>query len=200
MPISHKKKIIFVHIPKNAGTSIITSEELDFSSVQHVPYSKYKKAYPEFWSSYLKVAIVRNPWDRFVSCYEYSRMLKNYWHSNDGSQSVFGPNPDYLCTKNVSFENLVHKFYNGKISLIHPGWASQSHWICDGSNIMVDKLFRYEEIGSNIEFEQLFGKIERRNQSSRSHVSYKDYYLKPELVDMIGEMYKNDVKNFGYSF
>ena len=103
--ISHKHKCIFVHIPKNAGSSV--EKAFGFSEIYHqgtarhsMPYSMrgwwgksepnreypFKKLYerphhdPSYavnFDRFFKFAIVRNPWDRFVSTYKYDKKLLN---------------------------------------------------------------------------------------------------------------------------
>jgi len=199
MPISHKKKIIFVHIPKNAGTSIIESKDLEFSGVEHQSFLSYKSSYPLEWKNYLKTAIVRNPWDRFVSSYEYARMPESYWHSNEENcQAKFGKHPDYIQAKNICFEDFVRKFFYKELNLSHFCWAPQKDWICEGKNIMIDETFRFEDIEVNCRFKSIFGNIGKLNQSKRS--DYKSYYKTKESIEIVGECYKEDIEIFNYSF
>jgi len=198
MPISHKNKIVFVHIPKNAGTSIITSKELGFRYVEHKSAIYYMKDAPDIWEKYTKVSIVRNPWDRFVSCYEYAKMPTSYWHSNDEKESIFGPHPDYRVAKSLSFKEFTIKFVTKQIELKHQGWSPQYNWICDSNyKVLVDKLFRYESINNDLEFKEMFGSIEKINSSNRG--SYQDYYNE-ETREIIREVYKKDIELFNYSF
>jgi hypothetical protein len=199
MPISHTKKIIFIHIPKNAGTSISALKELNFGNVEHKSFRQYRRLHPIEWEEYTKISIVRNPWDRFVSCYEYARMLNSYWHSNDGQKSIFGPHPDHKTVKNICFEEFTRKFFTGELRVNHQCWVPQSSWICNKNNeTMVDKLFRLENLNNNEEFKNIFGEIEKINQSKR--LEYKEYYTSQQSIEIVGEAYKEDVKNFNYSF
>jgi hypothetical protein len=199
MPISHKNKIVFVHIPKNAGTSIITSKELSFDVIEHRCALSYKINNPDYWQEYTTVAIVRNPWDRFVSCYEYARMKNSYWHSNDKQEkSAFGPHEDFNIASNLNFTDFTIKFITKQLTLSHPGWTSQHRWVCgDNFKIIVDKIFRFEEIETNLEFKKIFGNIKKLNKSLRSN--YKDYYNE-ETREIIREVYKKDIEIFNYSF
>jgi len=198
MPISHKNKIVFVHIPKNAGTSITISKELGFTHVEHKSAKSYIIDTPDYWRDYLKVAIVRNPWDRFVSCYEYARMPFSYWHSNDERQSEFGPHSDYEVIKELKFTEFARSFAARQVPLSHPCWSPQYRWICDDNfKILVDKVFRYEDISTDKEFKNIFGNIEKVNSSNRGN--YKDYYDE-ETKEIVRETYKKDIEIFNYSF
>ena len=104
MPISHKHKVIFIHIPKNAGTSVL--EALGIQEFGHRKWFEYQYDYPNEWETYLKFAIVRNPFDRFVSNYEYAKMEKSYWHDVDGN-SISGKHKDFDICSNNPFKKVV---------------------------------------------------------------------------------------------
>ena len=64
-----KKKSIFIHIPKTAGTSILKS--LGGWAGDHCSYREYLQASPTKFKEYFKFCFVRNPYDRLVSTYNY---------------------------------------------------------------------------------------------------------------------------------
>ena len=70
--ISHKYRLIFVHIPRTAGTSIeqwIQGQDQWFvnPSEKHLTAIEAKDIYSEYWSHYWKFSMLRNPIDRFIS-------------------------------------------------------------------------------------------------------------------------------------
>ena len=96
MPLSHRYKAIFIHIPKTAGTSIYTvlsipQNEKHFytaahkiPSHQHLTPTQLKPKIPgPIWNNYFKFTVVRNPFDRVVSDYRYLKKilpsLRNIW-------------------------------------------------------------------------------------------------------------------------
>ena len=69
--IIDKYKTIFIHIPKNAGTSIKTFFECKEFYNKHRTIDQIKKENIKAYDSYKKFTIVRNPYDRMVSWYFY---------------------------------------------------------------------------------------------------------------------------------
>ena len=65
--IIDEENLIFVHIPKNAGTSIC--RYFNYLATYHETIYDFKETFPDKYNSYKKFAIVRNPYDRMVSWY-----------------------------------------------------------------------------------------------------------------------------------
>jgi hypothetical protein len=131
MPISHINKLIFIHIPKTAGTSILSIEEHDFRTMDtrptvgvdrndHAFGTFAKNKYKEEWDNYFKFAVARNPWDRFVSSFEYSKMRKSYWHSDDKS-TKYSLHDDYCFLEDKSFEEVVDLLCSDPTKFKHRG-------------------------------------------------------------------------------
>ena len=144
MLISHKHKWIFIHVPKNGG-STATSALHEYTEVEGAEYKelelkgKFKndKIDPNFfqhdtatvikekfnaqgldYDSYFKFGIVRNPFSRIVSKW-------NYWHK--------------LVRKGVTFphaHNVVSDFKNFKDWLIRAGFyisMRQADYLCESN-------------------------------------------------------------------
>ena len=117
MAICHVNKLIFVHVPKNAGTSILSYfNSTPESILPDQSWKEYSLFYKE-WNSYTTFSIIRDPYSRFKSFYKYLRI---------------GPHINH-------FAKIVRDNY---MVLTRP----QSFFICDKNNIMVDKLVRYENL------------------------------------------------------
>lgn len=199
MPISNYRKLIFIHIPKNAGTAITNSVHCEFTDQGHHGVGHYQNQYPNQWKNYFKFAVVRNPWDRVVSNYEYARMDESYWHSSN-SNTPHATHFDYHTLKNRSFEECVNLLYNDRHSLKHQGWGSQLFWITDKlNNIPIDKIFRYENLDHDQDFISVVPDLKKINLSPKSSESYKDYY-KDDLINKVGEIYEEDIKKFNYNY
>jgi len=102
---SDKHRFFFVHIPKTAGTAIINAlqervglENLilytEVDSIQQFINSPNGKE----WYNYFSFAFVRNPWDRMVSHYFYTKQICD--------------NPNLLVTKNIKEVNRAKNIVN----------------------------------------------------------------------------------------
>ena len=146
MPISHKYKLIFIHIPKNAGTAL--TKYLQMKDEGHHSWQYYRRRYPAQWKTYTKIAIIRNPWDRVISNYTYARMEKSYWHSET---SKSGKHVDYDLLLHKSFEELLDILATTAQVLRHQGWSCQKSYIVDSkNNLMVDHIMDISQVNENL--------------------------------------------------
>lgn len=181
MPISDEHEAIFLHIPRNAGTSII--EALDMYECRHHTYKYYQRKYPQKWEDYLTFSIVRHPFNRFVSAYNYARKEESYWHSTKDPQSAIdGKHPDYELLKDELLRKAVRLLvFTDQLKGQH--WRRQYPFIYE-NKLKVDRLLRFEKLPDN--FEKLFNvELPKKNSSGQkpelSNVSKKqlfDYYRK----------------------
>lgn len=199
MPISHKHKIIFIHIPKNAGTAITNAPGMDFQNSGHHKCSEYKDLISaEKWGEFFKFSVIRNPWDRVVSNYNYARMIKSYWHSTDGS-TVYPKHADYDLCSRLSFEQCVKMLHENPRFFKHMGWGHQHPYIFDSNDqLLIDKIFSHHEMDS-CEFKELIPKLEKVNTSTKMKANYKDYYNN-KLINLVYEIYKKDITLLNFKF
>ena len=93
MNICDKYKLIFFHYPKTAGLSVVkaldikTSDKTNLESGLRqtiglgVDYLIWNKTiYPDKWNNYTKFTIIRNPWDRMVSLYNFRKRENNLYN------------------------------------------------------------------------------------------------------------------------
>ena len=208
MPIFKKINLIFIHIPKNAGTSVLTSisknvkhfnvKDYNWPCNGHATALCHKKAFPKLWKKMFKCAIVRNPWARLVSCYKYATLEESFWHQT--IQTNNKPiHPDFLLLKDKTFEETINILQESPQLLKHPGWGPQYKFICDeNKNIIIDKIFFYEQLKQDKDFIKLFPDIPHINSTNSEN--YTTYYKNSDIIEFVSNFYKIDIELFGYNF
>jgi hypothetical protein len=196
--MSHKLWALFIHIPKNAGTSILKALGMGLGD-GHLPWQAYKTVWPRRWYLYFKFAVIRNPWDRVVSNYLYARMERSFHHSIDGS-TPHGLHPDYETLRDASFQSCVELIP----TLKHPGWLPQSEWICGPrGKMMMNYLCRYERLAQD--FARVCKKLRIKaelpllNPSENKGSCWQDFYDE-KTVTAVRRLYAVDIEQFGYEF
>lgn len=85
--VSNKHKFIFVHIPKTAGVTISSILDDYCTLDEKKKHNMNPHGQRNQISRYFKFCFVRNPWDRFLSCYfyfrKYGRKIANDTHSGE---------------------------------------------------------------------------------------------------------------------
>lgn len=197
--ISDKYRCIFIHVPKCAGTSL--KQVLDLPGRGHPPWNWFAENFPRKWKSYLKFAIVRNPWDRFVSAYVYAKMKQSYWHNERA-----GLHPDYPLLSTKTFEECCFIAQKQRQVLRHESWYPQHLWLAQQLNrqcrLMVDLVLRYEKLDEDIALISTrlgLEPIELPRINVSQHSCYRDYYNE-ETRTVVADLYATDVALFGYQF
>lgn len=174
--------ILFVHIPKTAGSSI--SKILDENNLDnwkrewprhHDPYSYLKEA-NLIDERVFSFSVVRNPYTRTYSCY------KQYNKTNQ---------------TDISFAQYLDNIKQGKISTISPLLhIPQSFYIMDQDNLQVERLYKFENL-KELE-DELGWELGFYNVGNYVVESYIEDYTDKE-INMVQDFYSSDFINFGYS-
>ena len=201
--IIDKEKLIFIHIPKNAGSStkkyLIGESKFNKlkESWKHKTIYDIKKEYPEKYFSYKKFAIIRNPYDRVISWFAY---LKRYRLDNDllNTYQYDSKTNSYKVIETIKapveeFKNWILDPYADfneaaiKLNLL----KNQCEWIDESVTIL-----KYENL--NNELSKFLGKkIELPKINNTSRFSVMDYYDEKSL-DIVYDRYKQDFEKFNY--
>ena len=180
---------VFIHINKTAGTSIGNAIGLP---VKHHQTAREVIAGigRENWDKAYKFTLVRNPWDRAVSLYEYRRKK----------------NKTDLASRGIAFSDWVKKtfgpdkdtFYYNNAKSFQP----QVEWLRDDEGkISIDFIGKFESI--NEDFEKirrtigLDAELPHLNASRRA--SYQSYY-DDETRETVATWFREDIEFFGYRF
>jgi len=193
--------VIFLWIPKNAGTSIYNHfkeygcvkqkrlEEIKpnrfvtFGHISLLSLLNKRILSEDFVSNAYIFAFVRNPYARLVSLYKFKNKRRNLSFKEFCEKIIYNPIPPIGS-------------YNYKgLSQANP----QYHWLL--GNFNTSFIGHVENIDNNIKIVSKDLKIPQKpikNLNQTSHAHYKTYYTK-ELKEEVYQYYKKDFEIFGYS-
>lgn len=157
---------IFIHIPKNAGTSIV-KQLGSCNPGHHITVRNIPREYRD-----LALAVVRNPFDRVISTYEYCRTLDSYWHNKSN------PPPLYDYCRCHSFEQFVEELCKGSFINVDWHFKPQYFWVLDENMKVACETVRFEDLNENLS--KVLGKdisLSKMNSTKRDTL-YTDYTRK----------------------
>jgi hypothetical protein len=214
MIISHEKELIFIHIPRTAGTRISksicrcigvdnwrafigepknlvdaeTEERREWIGEKHIGAIDLKsKVSEEVWESYFKFAFVRNPWDRAISVYLHS--IK----SSNNLISTIWPKNNHLFNLSLI---LKYEFLGMKP-------VQQKDYICnENGDLMVDFVGKFENLKRDF-----FRVCDRLGVECRlggkydatGSRNYREWYTNKSKV-IIDRVKSDDIEMFDYNF
>lgn len=211
MIYSSSHNFVFVHIAKTGGQSIkqalLPYRELgiktrtarllsklplarDPAQLYYPPHVSApwlrRRIGPERFDQAFKFAIVRNPFDRLVSSYEYIRQ-SDWHHAHDAARRLgFKEFLKYQKRRNLSY------------------FRSQLYYLSDRQgNLMVDKIYRFEEFNGVLE--DVCARIgipqpaliPHTNSSNRASLAS---YYDDETIAMVRRNFGADLSAFAYDF
>jgi chondroitin 4-sulfotransferase 11 len=207
MPLSHKLKAVFVHVPKVAGSSItavmrsidpnLTLSGLASPGVANVTQEIWlhhlparhliEMIDPECWSNYFKFAFVRNPYDLLVSYYFYQRRRVRESAEFRGRY----PHIARMLARDCTFADWLP---------VCPDIKPQACFICDSKgNIAVDFVGRYESLSED------FAAVASRlglnaplpHLRRSEHGPWADYYTADQRA-LVRRRFEQDFDLLGY--
>jgi hypothetical protein len=203
--ISHKYKCIFIHIPRTGGSSIEKfiqgQDQWNINPKEkHLTCSQTKEKYKEYWDDYFKFSFVRNPYERTVSCLNFSDYFglsldKNYCIDFSKYKEKFG------FPKTIEYD---HRFYLKKNITENTKLISN----CIYSNILdlsIDRIFKFEELESSVkELRKILSisnqKFPTVQKGSDKLKTLKNQILKQKInIKNINELYLEDFKTYKYN-
>jgi hypothetical protein len=201
MFLSRRHRLLFVHIPKTAGSAITDAlERLDPSALTSLPFARRTKhltareiapraALLGLPLSRLYVfAVVRNPYERFASLYHYLRKREKYVE-----RMAAYPRLDDFAAAVAAREPWTERLHS-----IRP----QADFVlaADG-RALVGNVVRYEALGEGLAaVERHLGRpldLQVRNASDWSRTD-ADRLISPAVRDLVRERYATDFATFGY--
>lgn len=193
-------KLIFVHIPKNGGSYVRTMLPGENNAYDHATIGHIIENYPKVYKTHRFFAVVRNPWDRMVSNYEFCNKTSNTKIKQEDGATV-------LKRNNIkTFEDYVNLLYTHKndlkkFNIIH--WIPQHEFVLHQGDIKVNHVLKLETLTEDLP--GLFKKygvksiVHDKQINKTDHKNYTTYYT-PELIKKVKEIYAKDVSLFNYEF
>ncbi len=216
MLISHKYRVIFIHIQRTGGTSVSNALiEADPDIVYELPLDPQKKRqkhcfisdiYPilssEIFSDYTKFSIVRNPYERLFSWYS---MFKHKT-INPGNVPEISNAITWFDTVEAQMKPFMNSFEDF-LSLPNEDffqrfYYNQLDYLQINQKLAVDNILRFENLTDD--FNCLAQKLNIKinlphiNQSVNKN-SYRDAYTE-KTQNLIAERFQEDLNYFGYVF
>lgn len=217
-------KVLFVHIPKTAGSSI--SNALFGRKDFHRTADQYREILSLEGSILLddlySFSFVRNPWDRMVSYYMMCRDYKDrsvpigrihkFVDSEFGEYSF----PSFLAYVQLAhFRSIPEDLDNAArldleksdtvIASLSQEVFPQTYWLSLDGSIVMDFIGKWENLEDD--FNELCLRIGRKSPCTLGHNmpcingrgSYSEYYDSYNR-DLVGALFKSDIEEFGYDY
>lgn len=183
MFINHKHKFIFVHVPKNAGTSIRNSFDINGYDKKVV-----RRKYPHYscseikeycgdttWNNFYTFSVVRNPYDRMVSYYHF-HLSSNYRYSSTAQK--------------YNFQEWLSKGLDRNLR------KTQSDYL----DIDVNHIMRYESLQEdfNLVCDNInISRYTLPKYNTSNHLNFAVYYGEKEK-DIVRRLFEKDFERFEY--
>ena len=204
---------VFVHIPKTGGRSVLSAMNIKFHCEHKCIQDYVKELGEDTVRNRFKFTIVRNPWSRAVSWYRffYNPMPNevpltfDQWVLKGNKRNQINPSMkrtkvpldilsycrnesgEILMDKFLKFETLSQDFveiaerFNIPTMLPHIGKDEQSHHIQQK-----ERMMKINKSGVTVPVEK--------------SLNYRDLYISQESIDFIGNLNKELIDKFNYTF
>ena len=194
--LSRQHKYIFIHIPKTGGGSIKVELRKLYGGGEKLPSHLTATEYRSIlgfslFDKYYKWAVVRNPYERFISEYYWRKR----WMQQRGYQQAAA----------VSINDLA-------LDMERYGYCDRKHILSQYDMTHVDgkcvcEIFRYEQgldeifglVTRQISQENVPTMQSRKNDIQRDRRPY-DEQLSEAAIDALTQRYRIDFETFGYEF
>ena len=188
LSISHKYRFVWFRVAKNGTRTTLASLrgagiELDVEESYSIRYSLRS------YEDYYKFAVVRNPWDRLVSCWLQKVVGKNAFKFDEKmyqEMKTFSSFVDFVSSKDIENCNAHFALQSSLIDLNH-----------------LDYLARMETFESDLT--AIFGNIGIEpfklivTNVTKQRKHYSEYYTE-SLQKKVQRIYEKDIQLFGYTY
>ncbi|PWE32221.1 hypothetical protein DDZ14_10820 [Maritimibacter sp. 55A14] len=209
---------LFIHIPKNAGVSLRKAPALSGRMISAEPYFHKSRAYtravaakmraggehhgfqharwrdihPKVTSRLTAVGILRNPWARTVSRWQFARLAETQGKDD----------PRYRDMRLEEFLEERHiyghePFYWHRVIR---GWYPQADYVTDEAGTVRVDLLRFESLAEDsMRYFGLDQPVRKRNVSTKKRTDYREFYT-DRTIQIVADWYAADIEMFGFDF
>jgi hypothetical protein len=173
------KPVRFIHIKKNGGTSVykflrkneiklLIGLDTNFLSTKHYTAKHFTN------EDSFKICIVRNPFTRLVSFYNWIKRNQRY---------------------TFSFDAFINQKFN--IGRAKGAWNLQCEYMLDqNNNLLIDKIFKFETMQNELKnYFKINAKFPHLNKST--HDNHLDYYTNG-TKEIVKKHFAKDFELLGY--
>lgn len=202
-----RHRCLFVHVPKTAGKAV-TQCLFGHNIGQHLTIEELYDTFERVYGvrdvrGWFRFAFVRNPWDRCYSAYRY--------FSTGGGNAGDAAFAERAVTPHADFNGFVKHWIASERGTTQIHLRPQAAYVCDASGALaLDDVARFESI--NADYDRIRATLAERTgrsepvgqplepvNTSKVKGDYRTAY-DDEAAEIVGRVYADDVRLFGYSF
>ena len=178
------KKILFIHIPRTAGTSIYKSFKLNriekHSTINYLQH-RHGVNIDDYWI----IGSVRNPWKRLFSLYNYTKLCK--FHTLNWKRWLFySSNITSLSHNQGSFP--ICKTVGFYRDVLNKNSLKQVNYFLDKEgNVAVDEIIQLENIENDV--------IKSKSLGNEIGVALATHYAGPGVGESHSWRFEKDWRN-----
>jgi hypothetical protein len=183
---------LFIPVPKTGCSTIVRHHNIKhwgaISKELMIPHPRCKDiieiAGPEWFEKLNAFSIVRNPFDRMVSWYTYSKQRQR--NANFRIYQQFTTFEEWILA-GAPTQWETEEYYNDRIVTSQRSWLTYDGDPCGDLAIPESSIFRFETF-----------QFEGHENASRTR-RYQDYY-NDQTIELVTNMVKGDLEFFGYKY
>jgi hypothetical protein len=187
-----KTGIIFIHIPKAAGTSIANA--IYGKRNGHLTAAAVKDGLRGEYEKLFSFSVSRDPYGRLTSAYRFATQGQ----TTDGA--IANPNL-YSGEEFKDFETFVTKWLvNQNLDELDNVFKPQHLFVFKEKTCLVNKLYKLEDLNPlEQELSIRTGKDVKIHKKNISNKHFKSIIYTTELKEIVYNLYKKDFELFGYN-
>lgn len=188
-------RCIFVHVPKAAGISIATAL-FGHLAGGHASATYYREVFGTAFWKYFKFTVVRNPYTRLVSAYEF---LKRGGHPAFPADRTFR---DEVLSQHEDFSAFVLRWVEPRKQWPFPHFRPQCDYLMVGNRVAMDFVGRFERLEKDFRTIchrlDIDSRLQHLNDSGRERRPLGEYLQLDAVIRRVQDTYERDFEVLGY--